>query len=539
MSRIIVTLILIIALLVMTATYFPLSIYRTVATTTATKVYAADSTETNKVERVALAVNEKGDPPLPNVTLAADVEIVKGASFPSNPDFYRPKTIEAGPGSTIAWLNNDSVLHTVTSGTSNSSDYGKLFDSGLIPQGGTFQHKFDNVGTFTYFCTIHPFMTGEVIISTAAKMIVPKGQEQMTGQMPSLSTTIPSNRTLEIPPDLNNTRIQGPGSALKLGYQKLAVDIPLQKAYENGSELYFISTDVSDNKTAQLLTNKTGFEVNFAPVLAKTPESALGHAYWFKNGIVGNGPLGFQAVVTNAKPGDANYSPLYNISYVEWKQNAPIRELKSIDEIISAKNNGELVVTDTGVIVDYPAIKWQGGSLTIRPDKIITNDLPFAGGQVTRIDTDKMVVTFVAMRAWGPDGKTLYWIVTDASPFTMDITAGGIVYSPMNGKLASSAAAVDFYQFINGIEGSGPRGFQPAVSPVNIGDAGYGPMWRVYFVYWKDPANARILETIADISQAQQEGLIKIMPVQGGQHIINCPFFDQETIYKHRSNYSG
>jgi hypothetical protein len=149
------------------------------------------------------------------------------------------------------------------------------------------------------------------------------------------------------------------------------------------------------------------------------------------------------------------------------------------------------------------------------------------------------IVTFVVLRAWGPDGKTLYWIVTDATPFTRDITAGGIVYSPANQKLASTAVAVDFYQFINGIEGSGPRGFQPAISPVNIGDAGYGPMWRIYFVYWKDPANARVLETMVDILQAQQEGLIKIMPAVGGQHIINCPFFDQKIAFEHRSSYSG
>jgi len=40
--------------------------------------------------------------------------------------------------------------------------------------------------------------------------------------------------------------------------------------------------------------------------------------------------------------------------------------------------------------------------------------------------------TFVVMRAWGPDGKTLYWIATDATPFTDDITRGGIVYASAN-----------------------------------------------------------------------------------------------------------
>lgn len=47
----------------------------------------------------------------------------------------------------------------------------------------------------------------------------------------------------ELPSDLNTTKVQKPGSVLKLEDQKVAVDIPLQKAYENGSEIYFIVTD--------------------------------------------------------------------------------------------------------------------------------------------------------------------------------------------------------------------------------------------------------------------------------------------------------
>ena len=73
-------------------------------------------------------------------------------------------------------------------------------------------------------------------------------------------------------------------------------------------------------------------------------------------------------------------------------------------------------MASTDIILDHPAVKWQGGSLKIREDKVITDDSPFAGGQVTRIDTDKMIVTFVTFRGYGPDGRTLYWLVTDA-PF--------------------------------------------------------------------------------------------------------------------------
>jgi hypothetical protein len=95
-----------------------------------------------------------------------------------------------------------------------------------------------------------------------------------------------------------------PGSVLRLSNANVEINIPLMKGYENGNEIFFIATDASDNKTATQITNQTGFKVNFAPLLAKTPEAARGQAYVFTNGIPGQGPFGFQLPVVNAKPGD-------------------------------------------------------------------------------------------------------------------------------------------------------------------------------------------------------------------------------------------
>lgn len=343
----------------------------------------------------------------------------------------------------------------------------------------------------------------------------------------------------ELPPDLNTTKVQSPGSLLKLGDQKVAVDIPLQKAYENGSEIYFIVTDASDKHTADMFTNITGFKVNFAPLLAKTPESARSQAYVFENGMQGDGPLGFQTIITNANPEEKEYSPLYQLNFVKWKNadgdsitSAPIsnisRELRSVQEIIDANQSGQISINQTNIIMDFPAVKWNGGSLKVRDDKNITDNTPFEGGQVIRIDIENMIATFVAMRAWGPDGKTLYWIATDATPLTDDITRGGIVYAPANEILASTPVAVDFYQFLNGIEGSGPQGIG------NIEDEGYSPIWRIYFVYWKDPSQARVLQTVHDITQDGE--LLKILPAMGGKHIVNCAFFSQDTVLKHKSD---
>src|SRR5918995_6299630 len=173
-----------------------------------------------------------------------------------------------------------------------------------------------------------------------------------------------------------------PGSVLRLSSANTELDIPLMKGYENRNEIFFIATDASDNQTAAQLTNATGFKVNFAPLLARTPEEARGQAYVFENGIAGEGPLGFQLPVINARPGQEGYSPLLQINLVRWNEGAAAQptELRSVQDIISASNAGQLTITKTDVIVNHPAVKWQGGSLPIREDADnITDESPYMG----------------------------------------------------------------------------------------------------------------------------------------------------------------
>src|SRR5687767_12757854 len=141
-----------------------------------------------------------------------------------------------------------------------------------------------------------------------------------------------------------------PGSVLKLARTNVPIDIPLLKGYENGNEIYFIATDVSDEKTAADATNLTGFEVNFAPALAQTPETARAQAYAFTNGIAGDGPFGFQVPVTTGKPGDEGYSPLWQINLVAWNDDATPRELTSVEDITAAEQSGELSINQTDII---------------------------------------------------------------------------------------------------------------------------------------------------------------------------------------------
>jgi plastocyanin len=94
------------------------------------------------------------------------VSIVVGASVATNNEFFKPATVETSVGSMVTWKNDDSTLHTVTSGTVNSGKPtpDKKFDSGFLKSGDSFPFVFDTAGEYPYYCSIHPWMTGKVTV---------------------------------------------------------------------------------------------------------------------------------------------------------------------------------------------------------------------------------------------------------------------------------------------------------------------------------------------------------------------------------------
>jgi len=89
---------------------------------------------------------------------------------PSNPNavsivsnIFNPANRSVQAGTTITWTNNDTVPHTVTSGTPQNPTP-NIFDSGSIPPRGTFQHTFSQAGSFAYYCTLHPTMTAQITV---------------------------------------------------------------------------------------------------------------------------------------------------------------------------------------------------------------------------------------------------------------------------------------------------------------------------------------------------------------------------------------
>jgi plastocyanin len=98
-------------------------------------------------------------------TSGPTVTISPGSSTPSNAKFFEPPSLTVSKGTTVTWKNADSTLHTVTSGTAEGGQSGTVFDSSYLAAGKTFQWTFSNAGTFDYYCTLHPYMKGKVVVS--------------------------------------------------------------------------------------------------------------------------------------------------------------------------------------------------------------------------------------------------------------------------------------------------------------------------------------------------------------------------------------
>jgi len=83
---------------------------------------------------------------------------------------FSPNPLTVAPGTTVTWKNTGDASHSILSGKPADNNDNPLFDSGttLIAPGKTFAFTFTNAGTFDYFCTIHPWMTGQVIVGGAA-----------------------------------------------------------------------------------------------------------------------------------------------------------------------------------------------------------------------------------------------------------------------------------------------------------------------------------------------------------------------------------
>ena len=107
---------------------------------------------------------ESGGIPDPTRSIILNQE---GSSVPGceeTDDCFVPSTVTINVGEEVVWKNVDTAAHTVTSGVLVDGGPDGIFDSGLFTPGAEFSHMFDTPGEYPYFCLVHPWMSGMIIV---------------------------------------------------------------------------------------------------------------------------------------------------------------------------------------------------------------------------------------------------------------------------------------------------------------------------------------------------------------------------------------
>jgi len=100
-----------------------------------------------------------------DLIITGDVVMPTKVSRPGceeNDRCYIPSLIVIEKGKQVTWVNEDSAFHSVTSGFYDTPT--ALFDSGHLDPFESYTLTFDEIGTYDYFCTLHPWMKGQVIV---------------------------------------------------------------------------------------------------------------------------------------------------------------------------------------------------------------------------------------------------------------------------------------------------------------------------------------------------------------------------------------
>ncbi|KKL78010.1 hypothetical protein LCGC14_2029130, partial [marine sediment metagenome] len=234
---------------------------------------------------------------------------------------------------------------------------------------------------------------------------------------------------------------------LLLSRANVPATIPLHIGTFDGEPVYYIITDSNDETHVDLITEQQEWKVELAPPLSNTPKEALQTVYMFTDGVDGDGIHGYQDEVFSSTPAQTDeYSALASVTNISWKIGQVPEVLNSTQAIIGAEQTGRITFEDTEVVINMPQIIWPEGQMTVKDNKTLTDDMPYGGGQVLDINKDNMTATFIAHRGWGPDGKTIYYIVTDATPLG-PAEMMGVTDAPTSANLIANAAAVDLFQF--------------------------------------------------------------------------------------------
>jgi hypothetical protein len=281
-----------------------------------------------------------------------------------------------------------------------------------------------------------------------------------------------------------------------------SVTLKIHHGYFDGDDIWHIRTDASD------ATFASEHGLVFVPLLGNALNAPDGHAsiYLFED----------QGAVVTSTPGDEQtYTPAFRVHLVSGATTT----LTSEADILAAQSGGTVEVEETSIVVNYPLVAWPGGSLAV--DTELLEPLG-AGPLVEPIDEANETVTFKLHQCF-PGSR---YIVTDTSAVPM-APMMGVVGSGPTQSLQDVNAVAPITIFLNGLEGPGVMGFQPAIFNESAGHPAWSPFWDHFAVEWADPAQATVVRSQAELDELVASGDLILYNGLPDTHpmgfVVNCP----------------
>lgn len=271
--------------------------------------------------------------------MAKTVEIV---------DFsFQPGTVTVSVGTTVNWINHGSVEHTVA-----SSD--GTFVSGNIASGSEFKHTFSTPGTYSYHCSIHPSMTGTIVVTSA-----PVNQPEVNETKPDATQ----------PTAIETSAVTAPVVGLKLVAEGVTAPMEFVSAGD-GTGRMFLVDQIGVVKV--MLANGTMLKEPFLDVRDRMVKLAPGYD---ERGLLG---LAFH-------PDFAKNGRLFVLYSAPLRAGAPqgFNCTNHISEFALSKENPNKVNTSSERIilqVDKPQMNHNGGTIAFGPDGYLYIPLGDGGG---------------------------------------------------------------------------------------------------------------------------------------------------------------
>ena len=126
---------------------------------------AAEKAAADKAAAEKAAAEKAAAAAAAKAPMAVTVEPVAGSGAPGceTTECYTPSTATISAGGTVTFTNTDTAPHTSTSGSAANGPDG-VFDTSLIMMNASFDVTLADAGTYTYFCMVHPWMEGTIIV---------------------------------------------------------------------------------------------------------------------------------------------------------------------------------------------------------------------------------------------------------------------------------------------------------------------------------------------------------------------------------------